>query len=407
MESKRTLIIDPEAFCFGPVSTTLNVIREMRMRRPGQGLKVILLGTLTSRQLGEAGAGLVDEIIECDPSVEEDLLAHRALIEASEFYVSSGNFNSVELLLRNHVNVKIIFIDTLFWMWDALNPIIGLVHRYYVQDFWGVRERVAAMELGRENVKIVQPLINMAGGEKPRKEPILLINFGGIENIYSRGRTYHAKNLLKLLLDVVRTLPAFAGHRKVVCGGGGQILEMKAEFEDPGQGIEVGCLPQEEYLGVLARCEFFLSLPGLTSFMESVYHRAKTFLLLPQNYSQVLQLRLVSRHCPGVDGVNWNAFPGLPEIREYERELEALEKVHECNRLFFASPALMEAYAISIRKFLASGPGTGIAMDQALPFFSRQKNGPAEIAEDLLAEMPGSSGRNAPAKLKQASLSDR
>jgi hypothetical protein len=46
-------------------------------------------------------------------------------------------------------------------------------------------------------------------------------------------------------------------------------------------------------------------------------------------------------------------------------------------------------------------------MDQALPFFSRQKNGPAEIAEDLLAEMPGSSGRNAPAKLKQASLSDR
>lgn len=47
------IIFDAEPFCFGPISTTLNVVEKLKRRNKLiPDIQFILLGTLTSSQLG-------------------------------------------------------------------------------------------------------------------------------------------------------------------------------------------------------------------------------------------------------------------------------------------------------------------------------------------------------------------
>src|SRR5688500_6435890 len=108
-----TIIFDAEPFCFGPISTTLNIIRELRALAPRSELRIVLLGTLTSRQLADA-SDLVDDVIECDTSDEALLLSHRRLIESADLYLSNTNFNSVKLLQKHGITTPVAFVDTLF-----------------------------------------------------------------------------------------------------------------------------------------------------------------------------------------------------------------------------------------------------------------------------------------------------
>jgi hypothetical protein len=377
-----TIIFDAEPFCFGPISTTLNIIRELRALAPRSELRIVLLGTLTSRQLADA-SDLVDDVIECDTSDEALLLSHRRLIESADLYLSNTNFNSVKLLQKHGITTPVAFVDTLFWMWDVIDPIINTVSPYYVQDFWGVRDRVASLGAGGDNVRIIDPLVSARSGAPQTKRDLILINLGGIENIYWKGR-YFADALVSVVLDAIDRVPELAHYQKVIAGGGERIQSIKTDFEDESRNVHVGCFSQEAFLNLLDQSQYFFSLPGITSFVEAVLHKANLFLMLPQNYSQQLQLRRVRSFCSGVFGRSWDEFQGLPHIRDYEPELEGLARVHQCNQRFFASPELIEEYSQCIEHFLRSSRSQMALQRPELPFFSGDSNGPAEVATDIL-----------------------
>lgn len=373
----KTVIFDADPFCFGPISTTLNVARELRACPGYRDARFVLLATGTSHQLARIGEGM-DEIIECDTTKPDALLAHRALIESASVYVANTNFLAVHALLDSHVRVPIVFIDTLYWMWDQHDPYLDRVHTVVAQDFWGVRERAAALPPGVRRPHVVPPLIRCRPPSPPARRDLILVNLGGIENVYSSADCeYHAPRLVEAVLQAVDAIPALRGREKLICGGGLTIGKIAAAFASAERCIRVDTLSQTEFLDQLARASHFLTLPGLTSLVEGEAAGANAFLLLPQNYSQYRQLELARAHLPHVRGLNFTAFEGFEPIGDGEEELVGVARVQAYNRAFFSAPSLVARYRDEVREYLLSAP-VGTPSREGL--FGVHRNGPAQAA---------------------------
>lgn len=121
LKNKLTLIFDADPFCFGPISTTLYIVEQLKSRKKiPEDSKLVLLGTLTTTQLAEK-SGLFDEIYECNTTSPDSLMKYKTIISEAHLYISNTNLLSIEFVAS--IGTPVIYVDTLFWMWDTL-PII-------------------------------------------------------------------------------------------------------------------------------------------------------------------------------------------------------------------------------------------------------------------------------------------
>lgn len=345
MKTNKYIVFDAEPFCFGPISTTLNIVRELKkLLLKENNIRFILLGKLTTVQLSKT-TNLFDEVIDCNTTDFFDFKKHKDLLKNALMFVCNTNIKGIQFYHDLNIDVPSIFVDTLFWMWDKIEIDYKKLTAYYIQDFIGINEQMKRLNLSPEYFKITGPIIVTDQIPTQEKKNEILINFGGIENIYNKSG-YYIEQLSDLILDVLSRNNLYSEYKITICGGGDEIKKLKEHIND--ENICIGTLSPEDFINKLRVCKHFLSLPGLTSFYESIYFQSHTFFLLPQNYSQYLQLEKYKNFFKNISGLNWNNFEGMENINDYEDELISVEKIQKCNKLFFRNDYFKKVFKQSL-----------------------------------------------------------
>lgn len=344
----KYIIIDADPFCFGPISTSLNIVRELKKRV--FPYEIVLLGINTTVQLAES-TGLFDRIVSFNTTDEEEFIKNGELIQNAQLYLSNTNAASIQYLNQYYPLVRKIFVDTLFWMWDKLYADFRSVEKYYIQNFYGVKEQLETFQGLIINEEVVNPIINIQAKYQSEKEDMILVNLGGIENIYT-GKTEFYHFFAEKLLSVFKQQEWNKQYKIYLCGGGKTIDELRTLYHNPSEQFYVGVLGQKEYLSKLSTCKYFLSMPGLTSFYESLFYRANTYFLLPQNYSQYLQLCAYRSHDSRIKGVSWDDFSRYVQIKPFIPEIEGIALIKQCVEQFLQSEADQNKFFQDIVSFL-------------------------------------------------------
>jgi hypothetical protein len=320
---KQFILFDAEPFCFGPISTLLNIVKEMRNTPSLADLDFVLLGTLTSKQLAET-ANLFERIVDCDTTQIGDLQQCSDYFKSASLFISNTNVRSVYFAKAIGV-CPVVYIDTLFWMWDRLHITSKDADLYIIQDFLGVNANLDRWKSLMPAHKVIGPLINgsikdivKASSDLGSRRRIM-INFGGIESVHFKTNPFVDKFMAMLFANNTGVLGKYS-FEFVIAGGGSTISRMNEQYSQHPQIDRIGTLSQDEFVDELARADKVIMLPGLTSFYEAVFLEKDAFFLPPQNYSQLLQLQLYKKHV--ADGFQGYLWPSVPGENEYDSILD-------------------------------------------------------------------------------------
>ncbi|MDC9588389.1 hypothetical protein PSI23_03425 [Xenorhabdus sp. XENO-10] len=345
------IIFDADPFCFGPISTTLNVVEQLKRRNKLiSGTKFILLGTLTSSQLGQKSS-LFDAIYECDTTSVTELSRYSELISGASLYISNTNPNSINFVAG--LGTPIIYIDTLFWMWDNLHVDLHQTEKTFIQNFHGIERNIEKFRDKLGDYQVVPPILPdslqecMMDDHPPEG---VLITLGGIDTVYADTTDFYYHFLQELL-----SIPNLKNETNITIAGGGKtIVNLANMLAKTHPHIHVGCFARHDFLQKLQRARKVLSNPGLTTFYECVALNKDVFFLPPQNYSQQLQLEVYLQHYYTSEyGFLWQPEYGYPEIPSYLPEKDGLELIKKCNDLFINNPTERKRAIAMINKFLS------------------------------------------------------
>lgn len=346
---KPILLFDAEPFCFGPVSTLLNLIHPLK-KELGNKYEFIFLASNTTLQLALKST-YFDHIIECNTTNVDDLENNRDLFERARAIIINTNLFSLKWA-SHFVAKKIIFVDTLFWLWDTLPFNSTICKLLLVQEFFGVKERIDKEHNKLPKNQIVGPLVlsNLnASFKKVPTKPFILVNFGGIETTIAPtlGFPDFFINLL--------SQKEFKKFNFVFAGGGKTIERMKETYltkQNPNF-LDISCFSKSEYLGLLKCASKVIISPGLTSFYELSLSPKETFFLPPQNYSQNLQLRQYQLAIKDLASFSWDSLYPELIVQPGLKESEGIYRTQKAVIHFLNSPESHEIFATKIWKFLS------------------------------------------------------
>ncbi|OKP05364.1 hypothetical protein [Xenorhabdus eapokensis] len=344
------IIFDADPFCFGPISTTLNVVEKLKQRNKlAPDTKFILLGTLTSSQLGQK-SGLFDEIYECDTTSVTELSRYSELISGASLYIINTNLNSINFVSK--FTTSIIYIDTLFWMWDNLHVDLHKIEKTFIQEFHGIERNIERFHDKLGNYQVIPPILHnslqQCMMDAPPPEGIL-ITLGGIDTVYADTTDFYYHFLEELL-----SIPHLQNETNITIAGGGKtIINLAEMFAKTHPHIHIGCFARHDFLQKLHRARKVLANPGLTTFYECITLNKDVFFLPPQNYSQQLQLNVyLKNYFSNEYGFLWQSEYGYPDIPPYLPEKDGLALIKKCNNLFINNPKERKRAMNKISHFL-------------------------------------------------------
>lgn len=372
--NNNTIIFDADPFCYGPISTTLNLVRYLKEHKSFQNAyKFILLGTNTTRQLAE-NTGLFDEILECNTTQHEELSKYDELVKLSKLYISNTNPTSIQYFKKH--KIPKIYIDTLFWMWDDLKTDFLAGERVYIQNFVLLDRQIQKFANKLGQYTIVNPLINTEICRSLPEKDFILINFGGIETVYANTTPFY-----ELFMDLLVHSNFFLENKFIIAGGGKTIKKMKEKYESCFQNILcINSFGQREFIDLVVRAKKYITSPGLTSFYECCFLEKDVFFLPPQNYSQYLQLSYYKKNLNHVQGLLWSEIEGYHNIEEQLPENLGIEKVQAAVKFFMDSHDDQQRMIESLDKFL-NAPKFNIFFESKFKF---DYSGVIDIANDIV-----------------------
>jgi hypothetical protein len=266
-------------------------------------------------------------------------------------------------------------VDSLFWMRDRVPADFLASRRYWVQDFIGVRERVAASTPG---AVVVGPIVESAPPTPAPARSGVVVNLGGIDSPYRSGDDDFgwADFVIEGLLasDVLR---AFDGPALVM--GGRRCVE-HLRRRHAGAGLDFASLSHADALARLRRAALVLTAPGLTTTLECFQLAVPTFFLPPQNYSQWWILKKLRERELAPAAFHWE--DGL-------REHPLVERMPEATRVPLLRALLARAFddRAAARAFCAALAGVP-AVDRPT-LAARQRDFFATLGANAVAAIAG------------------
>lgn len=348
----RPLVLcDAAAFCFGPASTLQVVLDELT----GSNFRIVLLVSGTTAEFFRDYRECF-ELVQCDSEDEAELLHHEALFEEAVLFVS--NTNPVSALFAIRRNIPTIYLDTLFWMWNEIDPLIARQAIYVAQDFAGTEENVRRVGGQIADFRLVGPLI----GVVPRlpRTRTCMISFGGMASKMTvPGKTNnYAQTVTRILLEAFAQLPSF--DRYAFRGNGEVMASLASEFTD--SRFDFSFVPRARHAEEMAQCQTLLLSPGLTSCYEAIHCETPAWLLPPQNYSQQLQAQyFLTNKRPFFAGKHWAEIYPDTQLRQYLPEATAVAQVAELINRFSVDLDAQSAYRQALVDTLGIWPPTPVA----------------------------------------------
>ena len=262
-------------------------------------------------------------------------------------------------------------LDSLVWMRDRVPEAFLRTRRFWVQEFPGVRERLAALGIRAD---IIGPIVSGAasraasnGARRGRRARMLVVHLGGGSSPLAplAAPAYGAFTLSAIARSGIAR--GFADGIRVI---GGEAFSNGA-VEHEGCRWPVEAVSQEEACALFSEAALVLTAPGLTATFECFALGVPVVFLPPQNFSQwwilerLRRLDIAPRSFHWADGAETGIVECMPEAERVSRlrtSMEAQvadpERGVELSESLAAAAALdFDALAARQREFFASlGP---------------------------------------------------
>lgn len=423
------LLLNAQPFGFGPPAATAALARELA---PVCG------------ELGYFGGGHTLDLQHRPPydavygttglSDGERLAWLRRLAPRYDLFVTAMDFEEAELARRAGLDVAVY--DALTWFWPEIPAVAGEAALYIAQDFFGVRERIAADPALRRNSVVVPPIIpllpprqvwrperpgdglpgNRRQGDGRRRH--VLLNLGGLQNPF--WEPSDAAAYARLMLDAVRAAQP-AGRSVVVTTSRGVAAALGDPDEHTGRRTDVPAevrpdiptdIPtdirtdirtddRDTVLDLMSGAAYACMTPGLGNIYDAAATGVPTLWLPSANETHHLQARLLSEHGFCDARLDW---PDLGGPADYDVPVpspsaapEALTRaiVAVIRRLSDPRglPALRDRLADEVAKSTA---GLGLAPGRVRALTERFGHGGTGEAARALARWAGANSRRPP-----------
>jgi hypothetical protein len=291
-------------FGYGPASKLIALARALR----NHGWEPVFLGTGIARELA-ARSDVFAQVVTAEPYKPET----RGWLDAATALLSVMDRDFAAIACES--GRPYFVVDSLLWMRDCVPDVFLSARRYWVQDFPGVRTRLAEIQ---PTPTVVGPIVPMMSPAEPGPNAGLVLNLGGMEspNGDAGGAMRYADFVVDGLLHS-GLLGRFA--RTAVLGGRGIVDYLTRRHGRAG--LELVSLSHDEGLRRFAGAAAVLTAPGLTATLECFQLAVPTFFLPPQYYSQWWSLNVLRRRGLAPGSFHWQ--DRLPESPIVERMPEA------------------------------------------------------------------------------------
>ena len=205
------------------------------------------------------------------------------------------------------LNVKVIFVDSLPFMWtqadidEGLLPLDATV--YCAQKCCNLTEASKKVLAQVKNLKWINPIQSKFEKKyRPYKEEYIHINVGGLHSPIGNGESY-IKTVIIPLLKIFKSEKII-----ITCGTTAKISilnELKNEGIDS-RNIKVETLQQKDFISSINNAKLFLTSPGLTTIYETESLHKPTIILPPQNLSQFYNIEYAKKILDKYKTIKWD-----------------------------------------------------------------------------------------------------
>ena len=206
-----------------------------------------------------------------------------------------------------NLNVKVIFVDSLPFMWtqadidEGLLPLDATV--YCAQKCCNLTEASKKVLAQVKNLKWINPIQSKFEKKyRPYKEEYIHINVGGLHSPIGNGESY-IKTVIIPLLKIFKSEKII-----ITCGTTAKISilnELKNEGIDS-RNIKVETLQQKDFISSINNAKLFLTSPELTTIYETESLHKPTIILPPQNLSQFYNIEYAKKILDEYKTINWD-----------------------------------------------------------------------------------------------------
>ena len=204
------------------------------------------------------------------------------------------------------LNVKVIFVDSLPFMWtqadidEGLLPLDATV--YCAQKCCNLTDASKKVLAQVKNLKWINPIQSKLEKKyRPYKEDYIHINVGGLHSPIGNGESY-------IKTVIIPLLKIFKSEKMIItCGTNAKISilnELKYENIDSSN-IKVETLQQKDFISSINNAKLFLTSPGLTTIYETESLHKPTIILPPQNLSQFYNIEYAKKILDEYKTINW------------------------------------------------------------------------------------------------------
>ena len=379
-------------FGYGPASEVVAIARAVRSRL-GDDCRLVAIGDETSYRLF-ASTAVFDEYVRFRYD-EADLGPEVEAVLASSDAVVSGH-SPLFLDAIQGLSADCFVVNTLDWMAtldDETLTAPDRSHAYYAPHFPGVGPEPAA-ESGRgPNEHVVNPIRNndalaaVADAHDGCEDGFALVNFGGMDSPLGSNDAL----AIAMATEIAAAAESSDREWRLRFSGGGTTMERidrRLADVDVSTDVVTSTRSHEAFLGDLARCELFVTAPGMNSTYEALFFETATMFVLPMNYSQHLQLRAFSEFLCGYDRIHTDEIepfePLSPELSEREGVAACLEQ----GRAFGKDSSARKAFRTQIEACFDREHRSGITVKRdAAGAPTIRFDGAERIASDVVASL--------------------
>lgn len=325
------VVIQSVPFCYGPTSIAIAIARELSC---SSDCNVVALGKEPSLELLNAEREIFSAVLDMDKDCDVSLA-----LSSADLIISVCDFDFAERCKMTHNDTAFIFIDPLLWMWETPPNIIHKCDMYLALDFPNVSEIVSG--IGRKSVITVPQVAEFTAirNDNDIQSGRVIVNFGGMQSPLGANISL-AKAMCEEIVNFARgkndlTIDIRTSRK----------ISQKLQKELPEiSNVNISSCSPQVFHSELAKCDYLLTVPGMSIVYESFIAQIPTAFLLPLNYSQHLQMKKYRTIFPGLSEISWNHFDSFFELPNDLNESKGVELANEMGLRFYTDPSARNTF---------------------------------------------------------------
>lgn len=352
--ARLKLLCDAVPFGYGPMAKLLAIVQNLNRGR----VETTFLGSSTSLEL--AKTEVFDHIVRCDTETREGLTRRAEQFTPGATLLTV--MNPAAAAFANERGMRVICVDSLFWMWQSVPVEAAYAALYVIQNFPGVEQRLKEYGPAVANPLVVGPIVDRRHKRRQlgtsRK---ILINLGGLEShLIKPGRN---SNYVR---TIARILSKAFGDRsdELYIRGGEKGLQFFSED------LSAVCsdakrVSHDDFLSLLSRSALLITSPGLTATLEAFTYGVPVLFLPPQNYSQFFNLNILRAAGAAEASVHLTDYYASQSVVLGMSEEEGVSAVADLLRRLEEDSVAQEDAALRLNRYINESDLEQLAQQQS------------------------------------------